>query len=69
LKFAQVPLGLVLTPTVVGVVPDLLRVCLRGRREKVPAAHRRRGARARLRSRKALKSNGVEVPLDFAVLE
>lgn len=34
LKFAQVLLGLIDTPTVIGAVPDLFQMCLRGRREK-----------------------------------
>jgi hypothetical protein len=64
LKFAQVFLGLIDAPAVVvvGVVPDPLQVCLRGRCEKV-SVHLPRDFSARLRPRKASKSNGVEAPL------
>ncbi len=58
----RIRLGLVDIPVLAGVVEDVFEVGLGCGREQVPA-HRRPGSPARLRARKASKSNGVDEPL------
>lgn len=62
LKFSQVLLSLIQAPVLVRVVPDLFQICLRSG-ERTYALTGLAAFSARLPSRKASKSNGVEVPL------